>query len=219
MLTYKAVAFDYDDTLVASSPQIHYPSWVQILKELRPHIYHTYEEFESYCFDPGFFKLLTDIMHFTPEEIAYQNKRWHDFADNTIPDFFPGILTILHRLNDKHIPWFIVSHSEQKQITKTFKAKTDIMPKFIYGSDLRGDKVKPHPFPLLDASEKLDIAPSDIIMIDDLLPGKKMAASVGAQFIAAGWGQDVPKIREAMLKECAHYAFNVNELASLLFEK
>lgn len=219
MLPYKAIAFDYDDTLVASSPQIHYPSWVQILKEMRPNVHHTYEEFESYCFNPGFFTFLTDIMHFTPEEIEYQNKRWHDFADHTVPDFFPGIIDILHELNQSAIPWFIVSHSAHSQIERAFKEKTDVMPQLIYGCDYEETKRKPYPFPLIDGAKKLHIKPSDIIMIDDLLPGKIMADRVGAQFIAAGWGQDVPIIRTAMKKEAPNYCLTVNELKHMLFNK
>jgi phosphoglycolate phosphatase len=45
-LKYKCLILDHDDTSVKSTPDIHYPSFVQALKELRPNEKPiTFEEF------------------------------------------------------------------------------------------------------------------------------------------------------------------------------
>lgn len=216
-MRYQGICFDYDDTLVASTPEIHYPSWVETLAVLRPGLTMSYDEFATYCFRPGFAELLHDIIRFTPEEMVKQDRIWRKWADAIVPDFFPGIPELLTRLDEARIPWFIVSHSDPRQIEQAFRAKTRLTPQAIYGWDADPHKRKPSPYPLEEGCARFGLSPQDVVVIDDLLPGKVMADAAGASFIASGWGQDVPAIRAAMIADAPCYCESVTSLESLLF--
>lgn len=61
-MKYRCLVLDHDDTVVKSTPDIHYPSFVEALKLLRPDMETlSLEEFVSYCFNPGFSELCKDI--------------------------------------------------------------------------------------------------------------------------------------------------------------
>jgi phosphoglycolate phosphatase/pyrophosphatase PpaX len=64
-MKYKCLILDHDDTAVKSTPDIHYPSFVEALKSLRPEKDISLADFVTYCFNPGFSKLCKDIMKFS----------------------------------------------------------------------------------------------------------------------------------------------------------
>ncbi len=61
MLKYKCLVLDHDDTVVRSTPEIHFPVFKNTLFKLRPSIEITLDEFMMYCFDPGFNSLCFDM--------------------------------------------------------------------------------------------------------------------------------------------------------------
>ena len=61
------------------------------------------------------------------------------------------------------------------------------------------------------------LSPEEILVVDDLLPGKKMADAAKTDFAAAGWSHFVPEIAERMKSECKVYLPTVNDLFSFLF--
>ena len=61
--------------------------------------------------------------------------------------------------------------------------------------------------------------PEQLVVIDDLKPGKDMADRAGVDFIAAGWTHTVPHIIETMQRICPHYCRTVAELAALLLDE
>lgn len=71
MLKYKCLVLDHDDTVVRSTPEIHFPVFKNTLSKLRPNTEITLDEFMMYCFDPGFNSLCFDILKFTSEEMEY----------------------------------------------------------------------------------------------------------------------------------------------------
>src|SRR5699024_6368475 len=88
-LKYKCLILDHDDTGVKSTPNIHYPSFVEALQDLRPNDEPiTFEEFVRYCFNPGFSSLCTDIIKFTEEEQKHQQDVWKKYTASTVPDFY-----------------------------------------------------------------------------------------------------------------------------------
>lgn len=56
----------------------------------------SYEQFVEYNFDPGFYEMCADILHYTPEEIRYQEAEWERAAAVTIPAVYEGLPEILH---------------------------------------------------------------------------------------------------------------------------
>ena len=56
-------------------------------------------------------------------------------------------------------------------------------------------------------------------MVDDLKPGYDMARSFGVPFVGAGWGYDIPEIRDFMKQNSDYYFTKVSELEQFLFEQ
>ena len=89
-MKYKCLILDHDDTAVKSTPNIHYPSFVEALKSLRPDIELSLNDFVNYCFNPGFSLLSKDILKFSDTEQQYQYKIWKDYVNNNSPEFYSG---------------------------------------------------------------------------------------------------------------------------------
>ena len=64
--------------------------------------------------------------------------------------------------------------------------------------------------------DKLHLKPQELVMVDDLKPGKDMADAVGVDFIAAGWAHQIPEIQTFMKRECQTYCGSVKELERCL---
>ena len=63
------------------------------------------------------------------------------------------------------------------------------------------------------------LTPEQLVVIDDLKPGKDMADRAGVDFIAAGWTHTVPHIIETMQRISPHYCRTVAELTALLLDE
>mgnify|MGYP007069902019 CR=1 FL=1 len=75
MLRYKVLVLDHDDTVVRSTPEIHYPAFVLNMKIIRPSLYITCDDFFRACFDPGFYAYCRGIFHFTDvDNLLFFNK-------------------------------------------------------------------------------------------------------------------------------------------------
>ena len=64
-LRVRCLVLDHDDTVVKSTPEINFPAFLRSLKDLRGTTM-SYEQFVEYNFDPGFYEMCADILHYTP---------------------------------------------------------------------------------------------------------------------------------------------------------
>lgn len=102
VLKYKCLILDHDDTGVKSTPGIHYPSFVEALKYLRPSDkLITFEDFVRYCFNPGFSSLCKDIIQFTEKEQKYQQAIWKKYTESTVPDFYELFAETIQEFKNK----------------------------------------------------------------------------------------------------------------------
>lgn len=219
MSKYKCLVLDHDDTVVRSTPTIHYPSFVEALSVLRPEIKpYTLEEFVGYCFKPGFFVLCKDILGMNEEEFELEQQIWRQHTKEVIPPLYEGFKEIIEqfRNNGGHI--CVVSHSEKDQISKHYLEHFGFVPELIYGWEQDEDKRKPHPFPLIDIMDKLKLKPSELLMVDDLKPGLDMANSCSVDFAAAGWSHIVEDIKTYMQEHSTFYFNQVKDLKCLVLE-
>ena len=97
MLRYPCLVLDHDDTVVQSTPTIHYPAFMATLNELRPDVRWSLEEFMQYSFEPGFEALCSELLGFTPEEMARQEENWRAFSLTHEPPMFPGMAELIRR--------------------------------------------------------------------------------------------------------------------------
>lgn len=217
-MKYKCICLDHDDTVVNSTATIHYPCFVQYLRERRPSIADSYT-LESYFvknFDPGILELLRDEVGLDDGEIREEEEYWRRYVSEHIPAAYDGIGEILAEYRARGGIIAVTSHSFSDYIRRDYSHNSLPMPDIIYGWDLPNELRKPSPFAVEDVMARYSLGANEILVVDDLKPGFDMARAAGADFAAAGWAYDVPSIELFMRKHCDFYLKSVAELGTLL---
>ncbi len=216
-MRFKCLVFDHDDTIVASTKEIHYPAFLEALRIMKPGAKTiSADEYFRLNFDPGFIEFCMRDYGFTKEELAEEEKIWKNYVSTRIPTAYEGIADIMNRQHADGGIVCVVSHSFDFNIRRDFKANGLPEPDEVFGWELPEGKRKPDPYALSVIAEKYDLKPSDIVVIDDLKPGYDMARAFSATFVGAGWCNDVPEIREFMKKNSDVYFTKVSELREYL---
>lgn len=78
--------------------------------------------------------------------------------------------------------------------------------------------MKPAPYALDDIMAAYSLRPEELLVVDDLTTGLKMAESRGVPFACAGWSHHTPEIAAYMKQHCRRYLNSPQELEPLLFE-
>ena len=215
---YKCLVLDHDDTVVNSTATIHFPCFMQYLRERYPHKADSYD-LDSYFrknFHPGIVELFTEEIGLSAEELAEEEEYWRAYVKNHIPEPYEGIREIIESFRRGGGIVAVVSHSFKHYIERDYEAGRLPKPDIIYGWDMSPELRKPSPFSLLDIMERYSLSPSEILVVDDLKPGYDMARAAGVDFAAAGWAYDVPEIEDFMRKNCDYYFKSVAELYEFL---
>ncbi len=217
-LRVKCLVLDHDDTVVKSTPEINFPAFLQSLKDLRGTTM-SYEQFVEYNFRPGFYELCEDILHYTPEEIRYQEAIWQKAAAETIPDVYEGLPEILNRYVNNGGKICVSSHSMKKTILRDYMAAGLPEPELVFDWACPEGKRKPHPYALTEIMRILELKPEELLMVDDLKPGYDMAKACSVPFACAGWSDNqIPVVCEYMQKYCDYYLHSTTELENILYE-
>lgn len=210
------LVLDHDDTVVTSTPSIHYPTFMKSLEVLRPEIHWTLTEYMGYNFEPGFEPLCYDILKFTPEEMQYQESLWRKESRLKHPPMFEGMPQLLKEYKASGGIISVISHSSEEVIAGDYQRLCGFVPDYIYGWERGEGHRKPAPWSLLDLLKETGLSPNQMLMVDDMKPGWCMAHSCGVPFVFAGWGNPSAVAHEFM-KEHAEYSFDhVEQLAELL---
>jgi beta-phosphoglucomutase-like phosphatase (HAD superfamily) len=210
-MKYRCLILDHDDTVVKSTPDIHYPSFVEAMKILRPNMKPlSLEEFVSYCFNPGFSALCRDVMRFTESEQECQYNIWKSHTKTKSPDFYPGFSEIIKEYKKLGGIICVVSHSESEQIIKDYMLNCKLTPDLIFGWELEEQQRKPNPYPILEIMKRFNLGSHEMLVLDDLKPGLDMAKSCNVTFAAAGWSHIIPEIKGYMEKNSDCYFSTVD---------
>ena len=216
-MRYRCLVLDHDDTVVNSTATIHYPAYVEYIKQKRPgDKILTLEEYFAYNFDPGVIPLFRDICGLSEKEMEEEEIFWAEYVKGHIPKAYPGIREILMDFKAKGGLICVDSHSFSHYILRDYEANGLPEPDLVYGWDLEADKRKPSPWTLYQIMEKFGLQAEELLVVDDLKPGYDMASAAGVPFAAVGWANDVPTIEEFMRKNCKRYFKTVEELAAFL---
>ena len=220
VLKYKCLILDHDDTAVKSTPEIHYPSFIEALKNLRPNERSiTLKEFVGYCFNPGFSSLCKDIIKFTEEEQEHQQVVWKKYTQSTVPDFYELFAETIQEFKKQGGIVTVVSHSERNRIERDYSIHCGFVPDATFGWELPEHQRKPHPYPIKEILKRFNLQETEVLMLDDLKPGMEMAKSCNVDFAAAGWSHIIPEIKDQMKKESKYYFDTVEQFNQLLFCK
>ena len=190
-MKYKCLVLDHDDTVVDSSATIHYPSFIEYLKDYRPELVknYTFESFIIKNFDPGIVSLLADEVGLNEEEMKHEESYWLDFVQTRFPHAYPGMREIIADFKTQGGIVAVASHSMTKYIERDYRHNELPDPDVIYGWDIPKEHRKPNPWCILDLCERYNLKPEEILVVDDLKPGYDMARGGGAHFAAAGWAR------------------------------
>lgn len=218
-MKYKCLILDHDDTVVNSTATIHYPCFMQYMRERYPHLADNYT-LESYFvknFHPGVVSLFRDEIGMSEEEMAQEEEYWANYVEGHIPVAYEGIREILLDFIAEGGIVIVDSHSITKYIKRDWEKNNLPEPHHIYGWDIPKYQRKPSPFTVIDALERFSLSKDEILVVDDLKPGFDMARGAGVDFAAAGWAYDVREIENFMREHCDYYLKSVDELRELVF--
>ena len=219
-MKYRCLVLDHDDTVVKSTPDIHYPSFVEALKLLRPDMKAlSLEEFISYCFNPGFSALCKDILKFNIDEQKYQYKIWKSYTKTKIPDFYPGFPELIKEYKKLGGIICVVSHSESEQIIRDYRLNCNLTPDLIFGWELEEQQRKPNPYPIIEIIRRFNLESNEILVVDDLKPGLDMARSCNTTFAGAGWSHVIPEIMDYMKINSDYYFSTVDSFKKFILSE
>ena len=68
---------DHDDTVVNSTATVHYPCFVEYVREYFPHYHCTLEEYFLKNFDPGVVPFFRDEVGMSKEQMAHEEIWWN----------------------------------------------------------------------------------------------------------------------------------------------
>ena len=217
-LKYRCLVLDHDDTVTDSTRLIHHPAFLAYLQEVRPGVTVSLEEYFRLNFHPGFLEYCEQVLHLTPAELDREMAVWTSYVATHIPKVFPGIREILTEQLRRGGAFAVVSHSLRENILRDYRANGLPEPSLIFGWELPREQRKPSPYALDRIMACMDLAPEELLMVDDLKPGYDMAAQRGVPFAAAGWAYDVPEIRAFLQENCPLYFDTTEGLYRFLFE-
>lgn len=216
-MKYRCLVLDHDDTVVASSAQIHYPSFIEYLKLVRPNANITFDEFLRKNFHPGFLDLCYNTFEFSGKEMKEEEEFWKNFIKGHIPTAYIGIKDILRNYKNNGGLICVVSHSLSENIQRDYEKNELPMPDMIFGWERPQNERKPSPYPLEQIMLRFSLKPSELLVVDDLKPGYDMAKKCKIDFAAAGWAYEISEIQNYMKKHSNYYLAKVEDLERIVY--
>lgn len=216
-MKYKCLVLDHDDTVVNSTYEVHYPSFMGYLKQVRPNFTITFEEYMYENFHPGFQAFCTDTLKFSEKEMEEEVEYWRTYVREHIPTAYKGFKKILQKFKKENGIICVVSHSLSENILRDYNANELPTPDDVYGWEKPASERKPSPYPIFEIMSKYELNPFEILMVDDLKPGLDMARDAGIDFAAAAWAYELPTIQSYMKKHSDYYLETVKELENVIF--
>lgn len=217
-MKYKCLILDHDDTIVDSTRTVNFPAFMDTLKTLRPDVKMTCDDYFKYNYDPGFTALCFDVLKFTQEEMTFQEKNWQSYISHHAPLCFEGIHDLLWRYVNEGGKICVISHSMKHTIIRDYKNNDLPEPSIIYGWELPPEKRKPSIWPVESILKELNLNKDEVLLVDDLLPGIKMAKDAEIKSACAGWAHDIKEIKEDIKKKCPYYLDTPKDLEKMIFE-
>ena len=218
MLRYPCLVLDHDDTVTDSTAHIHYPAFLDEMKQMRPGGWMSLEDYFRINFDPGFLPYMTDVLRFTDDELKQEYEIWQSWVRRIVPDVYPGMAKIIRRQKAEGGYVCVVSHSVDINIRRDYRENGLPEPDIVYGWEQPKERRKPSPWPLQEIMRRLSLKPEQLLMVDDLKPGFDMAQAAHVPFAAACWAYDVPEIKAFMARFSEHCFDTPEELEKFLFD-
>ena len=216
-MKYPCLVVDHDDTVVDSTATVHYPCFVEYVRQYFPHYSCTLEEYFIKNFDPGVVAFFRDEVGLSEAQMKHEQAYWNEYVQGHVPRVYDGMREILREQKARGGKLCVVSHSYSKNILRDYRENDLPEPDMVFGWECPPELRKPDPWALEQIMGAYGLAPEEVLMLDDLKPGYDMAHACGVRFAAAGWANDIPEIEGFMRKNCDLYFKTVPELRAYLF--
>lgn len=213
-MKYKCLVLDHDDTIVNSTATVHYPSFVEYMKIVRPNVSFTLEEYVKYNFNPGVIPFFKDICGLSDTEMKDEQDFWMHYQKDHVSDAFPGLKEFLIEYKKQGGIIAVVSHSFSDKIIRDYQHNGLPQPDIIFGWERSPEEKKPSIVPILKIMEQFSLKKEDIFVLDDLKPGLDMAKKAGVTFGAACWCFDIKENKSYMKENADYYFESVEEFIS-----
>lgn len=217
-LKYRCLVLDHDDTVMDSTRLIHHPAFLVYLREMRPGVSVSLEEYFRINFHPGFLEYCEETLGLTPAELDREMAVWKAYVATHVPRAFPGMNKIMAEQLRRGGHIAVISHSLRQNILRDYRENGLPEPSMVFGWELPREQRKPAPFALDRLMAAMDLRPGDMLVVDDLKPGYDMARQRAVPFAAAGWAYDIPEIRDFMRENSPLYFDTPEGLYRYLFE-
>jgi phosphoglycolate phosphatase/pyrophosphatase PpaX len=219
MLKYPCLILDHDDTVVQSEATVNHPFFVEFLKEYRPGMTITVQEYISECYAPGYIPMCRQRFGFTDEELDIEYKAWKEHIRHHAPEAYPGIGDVLRRYKEAGGIIVVASQSAQENILRDYRLHIGIEPDEIFGWDLAAEHRKPNPYAIGQAQKKYGFTKAQMLVVDDMKTAVQMARDGGVKIAFAGWGRrEFPGICKEMENLCDYSFYSTEDFAKFLFE-
>ncbi|MBR6029021.1 MAG: HAD family hydrolase [Clostridia bacterium] len=198
-MRYRCLILDHDDTVANSTAAIHYPAFLAALDELRPQAERpTLEGYFRLNFDPGFMPYISEVLHFTEAEERREYDIWQTFVKARVPEIYLGMAHLIRRHKAAGGLICVISHSVDVNIRRDYLANGLPEPDLVFGWERPREQRKPSPWGVEETLRRFSLDPGEILVVDDLRPGREMAFAAGVAFAAALWAHQIPEIHEEM---------------------
>ena len=195
------------------------PFFVEYLKEYRPGMSITLDEYVSGCFEPGYIEMCKQKFGFNDEELLHEYNSWKAYIATHTPAPYPGVERIIRRQKEEGGILCVSSQSSDANILRDYQELFGIEPDDIFGWDLAPENRKPSPYALETIMQKYGLSPDQLLIVDDMKPACQMASAVGVKIAFAAWGRlDYPYICNEMEKMCDFSFRSTEELEKFLFD-
>ena len=219
MLRYKCLVLDHDDTVVQSEKTLGFPYFKEFMARIRPDVELTLGDYVRGCHEMPFVDMCRKLWNFTDEELQAEWIGWKEYILTHVPLPYEGIDRLIHRQKQGGGLVCVASLSGAQSITRDYQHHFGIIPDAIYGWDLPKERQKPNPYALHDIMARYHLKPEEILVVDDMKLGWRMAHAVGIKTAFAAWSKaDFPELAEEMRQLCDFTFETTADLERFLFE-
>lgn len=219
MLKYKCLVLDHDDTVVQSEKTLGFPYFKEFMARIRPEVDLTLADYVKGCHEMPFVDMCRAKWQFTDEELQAEWDGWKEYILTHIPAAYEGMEAIIRRQKEEGGLVCVVSLSGAQSITRDYLTHFGMEPDVIYGWDLPKEQQKPNPFPLQDIMTRYQLKPEDLLVVDDMKLGWRMAKAVCVDIGFSAWSKtDFPELTEEMRALCDFTFESTADLEGFLFD-
>ena len=189
-MRYRCLVLDHDDTVMDSTRSIHHPAFLDALRQMRPGVTVSLEDYFRLNFDPGFLPYCEEVLHFSPEELSREYDIWQSWVSRIVPEVFPGMARLIRRQVAEGGWICVVSHSVAHNILRDYAENRLPAPTLVYGWEQPRERRKPNPWPGQEIARQLQLSPAELLHHLETLSDLRNDCAHVERIFDAGFGED-----------------------------